>query len=376
MSVYKDKDGTWFVKLRYRDWDGKRIDTTKRGFETKRDATTWETDRIRALTGSLDMSLKDFIYDVYLPNMENRIRPSTYLMKKNVLETHVIPILGNFSLVSLSATDILRWQDKIMNYRNPKTGNPYTKSYLKTINLQLTAVLSHAVKYYNLPENAAIKAGSMGDNKHLEADFWTYEEAILVLDELMDNPLYHMAVSFLYYTGCREGEMLALTWDKIDIRTRHVTIDSTYQILEGKPHIGPPKTPQGFRKIMLPDFLIDELIEFRNLVYKPNPENRIFAGITKSSLNRILKSAAERAGVKPITPHQIRHSHVSLLANLGFEAVGIGQRIGHKSVDITYRYAHMFPSTQKKLVECLENLNTNKEEEANVGKELRFKRPL
>lgn len=374
MSVYKDKDGTWFVKLRYRDWDGQRIDTTKRGFTTKRDAAAWETERIRALTGSLDLSLKDFIYDVYLPNMENRIRKSTYLMKKNVLETHVIPVLGNFSIVALSATDIMRWQDGLMNYRNPKTGKPYTKSYLKTINLQLTAVLSHAVKYYNLPENAAIKAGSMGDNKHLEVDFWTYEEATLVLDELMDNPLYHMAVSFLYYSGCREGEMLALTWDKIDAKTRLVTIDSTYQILEGKPHIGPPKTPQGFRKVMLPDFLMDELFEFRNLVYKPNPEDRIFAGVNKTSLNRILKSAAEKAGVKPITVHGLRHSHVSLLINLGFDAVSIGKRIGHKSVEITYRYAHMFPSTQKKLVECLENLN--KEEEASVGKEFRFKRSL
>lgn len=374
MSVYKDKDGTWFVKLRYKDWDGQRIDTTKRGFTTKRDAAAWETERIRALTGSLDLSLKDFIYDVYLPNMENRIRKSTYLMKKNVLETHVIPVLGNFSIVALSATDIMRWQDGLMNYRNPKTGKPYTKSYLKTINLQLTAVLSHAVKYYNLPENAAIKAGSMGDNKHLEVDFWTYEEATLVLDELMDNPLYHMAASFLYYSGCREGEMLALTWGKIDAKTRLVTIDSTYQILEGKPHIGPPKTPQGFRKVMLPDFLMDELLEFRNLVYKPNPDDRIFAGVNKSSLNRILKSAAEKAGVKPITVHGLRHSHVSLLINMGFDAVSIGKRIGHKSLEITYRYAHMFPSTQKKLVECLENLN--KEEEASVGKEFRFKRSL
>lgn len=373
MSVYKDKDGTWFVKLRYKDWNGRRVDTTKRGFATKREASAWESERLKALTGALDMTLKDFIYDVYLPNMENRIRRSTYLMKKNVLEKHVIPVLGNFSIVELSPTDIIRWQDGIMNYRDPKTGKPYTKSYQKTLNLQLTAALSHGVKYYNLPENVAIKAGSIGDNKHLEVDFWTYEEASLVLDELMDNPLYHMAVSFLYFSGCREGEMLALTWDKLDVKTRLVTIDSTYQILDGKPHIGPPKTPQGFRKVMLPDFLIEELLEFRNLVYKPNPDDRIFAGVNKTSLNRILKKATENAGVKPITVHGLRHSHVSLLINMGFDAVSIGKRIGHKSVEVTYRYAHMFPSTQKKLVECLENLNKEKED-YDVSKELRFPR--
>jgi integrase len=124
---------------------------------------------------------------------------------------------------------------------------------------------------------------------------------------------------------------------------------------------------------MLPDFLMDELLEFRNLVYKPNPDDRIFAGVNKTSLNRILKKAAEKAGVKPITVHGLRHSHVSLLINMGFDAVSIGKRIGHKSVEITYRYAHMFPSTQKKLVECLENLNKEKED-YDVSKELRFPR--
>lgn len=375
MSVYKAKDGTWYVKLRYREWNGKYVDTTKRSFETKREAKAWEEEKLRELDGSLNMSLGSFIHEVYLVNMKNRIRPSTLLMKTYLLDKHVIPYLGHIMLVDLSTQDIMHWQDAIMNCRNPKTGKPYAKSYLKTINLQLTAVISHAVKYYNLPANVCTKTGSMGDNKHLNVDFWTYEEVSLVLEELMDKPLYHMAVSFLYATGCREGEMLAAKWSSIDKNTRLWTVDSTYQVLKGVPHIGPPKTPQGFRKVLLPEYLMEELEEFKALVYKPNKEGRIFSALSKSSLNRTLKAAAEAAGVKPITVHGLRHSHVSLLINSGFDAVAIGKRIGHKSVEITYRYAHMFPSTQKKLVETLDRLNSEKED-YDVSKELRFKRPL
>lgn len=55
---------------------------------------------------------------------------------------------------------------------------------------------------------------------------------------------------------------------------------------------------------------------------------------------------AKAAGVKRIPIHSIRHSHISLLIDLGFSAVAIADRVGHESIDITYNYAHMFPSAQ------------------------------
>ena len=55
----------------------------------------------------------------------------------------------------------------------------------------------------------------------------------------------------------------------------------------------------------------------------------------------------------------LRHSHVSLLINMGYSAVAIGERVGHESVEITYRYAHLFPTIQ---TEMAENLNQEREE--------------
>ena len=59
------------------------------------------------------------------------------------------------------------------------------------------------------------------------------------------------------------------------------------------------------------------------------------------------------SGVKVIRIHDLRHSHVSLLINMGYSAVAIGNRVGHESVEITYRYAHLFPSVQKEMADKL-----------------------
>ena len=68
-----------------------------------------------------------------------------------------------------------------------------------------------------------------------------------------------------------------------------------------------------------------------------------------------MSRGASLAGVKRIRVHDLRHSHVSLLISMGFSAVSIGNRVGHESVDITYRYAHMFPTEQSQMAMKLLN---------------------
>ena len=62
-----------------------------------------------------------------------------------------------------------------------------------------------------------------------------------------------------------------------------------------------------------------------------------------------MEYGCKQSGVKKIRIHDLRHSHVSLLINMGYSAVAIGDRVGHESVDITFRYAHMFPTVQKEM---------------------------
>ncbi len=79
-----------------------------------------------------------------------------------------------------------------------------------------------------------------------------------------------------------------------------------------------------------------------------------------------MERGCKETGVKKIRIHDLRHSHISLLIEMGFSAVAIADRVGHESIDITYRYAHLFPSTQDAMVEKLDMINSM-EEKKNVS---------
>ena len=103
----------------------------------------------------------------------------------------------------------------------------------------------------------------------------------------------------------------------------------------------------------MPDFLCQEMREYINSLYGCNPTDRIFP-ITKSYLHHEMNRGSKEQGVKRIRVHDIRHSHVSLLIEMGFSAVAIADRVGHESIDITFRYAHMFPTKQSEMADKLD----------------------
>ena len=124
------------------------------------------------------------------------------------------------------------------------------------------------------------------------------------------------------------------------------------RLLEREDVVTDPKTLCSNRTITMPDFLNDEVKEYIGMLYGIGENDRIF-DFTKSFLHHEMERGAQAAGVKKLTLHQLRHSHVSLLINMGFTAVAIAKRVGHESIDITYRYAHMFPSEQAAMADKL-----------------------
>ena len=122
--------------------------------------------------------------------------------------------------------------------------------------------------------------------------------------------------------------------------------------MNGKDVITDPKTPKSVRVVQMPDFLTEEIRDYLKSLYKVKPTDRIFE-VTKYYLHHEMDRGAKEAGVKRIRIHDLRHSHVSLLISMGFSAVSIGNRVGHESVDITYRYAHTFPTEQTQMAKLL-----------------------
>ena len=150
-----------------------------------------------------------------------------------------------------------------------------------------------------------------------------------------------------------KAELLALTYEDIDLEKRCITINKSYQRLNGKDMITPPKTPKSNRQISIPPFLAEELKEYCSMLYGITANERMFR-FTKSFMEHEMVRGIKETGVRRIRLHDLRHSHVSLLINMGFTVLAIADRMGHESIDITYRYAHLFPSEQTQMAEQLD----------------------
>ena len=190
--------------------------------------------------------------------------------------------------------------------------------------------------------------------------FWTKEEYLKFAAEMMDKPAMYYAFEVLYWCGVRLGEMLALTPEDFDFEKQTLRINKSYQRLNGKDVVTEPKTPKSIRTIRMNKALADEMQDYIRSFYHIGPRDRIFT-MSDSALHHHMEQGAKRAGVKKIRIHDLRHSHVSLLINMGFSAVAIADRVGHESIDITYRYAHLFPDKQGEMADRLDDEWTGKE---------------
>ena len=121
----------------------------------------------------------------------------------------------------------------------------------------------------------------------------------------------------------------------------------------------------------MPDFLALEIEDFISRLDGFRSDDRISSDlriftISKSYLHHEMDRGAKPAGVKRIKIHGLRHSHISLLIHMGYSALAIAERVGHEAVDITYHYAHLFPTVQTDMAAQLE---TEREALVNVRKE-------
>jgi integrase len=242
-----------------------------------------------------------------------------------------------------------------LDYRDAR-GRGYSSAYQKAIHHQLSSVFNHACKYYRLKENPARLAGYMGKDDLREMHIWSTEEYKRFSQAIRNKPMSFYMFEVLFWTGMREGECLALTKADFDLEDHWVRISKSYHRLHGEDLITTPKTAKSNRTIRLPRFLSAELADYFSMIPDVPDTERIFP-VTKNYLYHEMKRGCQKARVKQIRIHDLRHSHVSQLIHMGFSAVAIAERLGHESIDITYRYAHLFPSTQEEMAERLEAEN-------------------
>ncbi len=300
-----------------------------------------------------DISFQDF-YGIYYRDMASRLKPATLSSKRQIFANKILPFFGGLPMRSITTQHVRKWQSVILRQN-------YSPAYEQLIDFQLSAIMNYAERYYDFP-NPCTKAGHIGGAGAKKAGFWTLEEYELFISHFAGDTEAFTAFEILYWTGMRQGEMLALTPADFDERGRILHITKSYTQIGGEDIISTPKTRRSVRDIDIPQFLADEIryyIKTRDIA----PDRRLFER-TRHYLFFKLQKGCEASGARKIRTHDLRHSHVSLLINAGFSALDIAERVGHESVKTTLDvYAHLFPNQQQMLAERLEKLHGIWEEE-------------
>ena len=255
---------------------------------------------------------------------------------------------------SITDVDIAAWQ-KDMKVIESSKGRPLSEAYLRTIQCQFNSIINYAKEKGYLKYNPLADIKNMG-TKDIRVEFWTPEQYEKFAYYAMAYPQYYYAYEVLYWCGLRLGEMLALTLGDVDLDNGVISVTKTYSRRNRKDIITTPKTQNSIRKVSMPAFLIDEIKEYIELQHKPKRDQRLFP-IGKTEFTRTFHLLTEEAGLKRITLHGLRHSHVSLLISKKYDVFEVSKRIGHKSVKTTQDvYGHLFDDVQKSIANDLDML--------------------
>lgn len=345
----------------YIDANGSQKRYHKRGFATADEAKEWE--RLFLLESTTGVSSNMTVNDLYIKFMDRKklvIRERTFYQTDLSFKKHILPILGNIKLSNLTLEKIEKYQHDLLTV-NKQNGEVLKNSTLELIQKELKSLLVFAYEksYIKNMHILSFKKVINIDESKKEVDFWQPEEFYKFI-EVVDDIVYITLFNVLYWCGLRIGEALALNWNDIDFNKKTITINKSYS--EYKHRVTNPKTQNSYRTVIMPNKCfnaVSKLFEHDKQIIGFNNQKYIFH--FEKPLNQdTIKNRKDRwiakAHVKRIRIHDLRHSHVSLLINLGFSAFDIAKRLGHSVDMVNNVYGHWFQNAQNKMVDKLNNM--------------------
>ncbi|MDB5309318.1 MAG: Phage integrase family [Gemmataceae bacterium] len=284
----------------------------------------------------------------------------TWEERTRVVDTHLTPKLGRIKLEKLTTLHV----EGLYAELAVKPGGWVPKTAADVLGMALNYALGH--KLINANPAKAIKKPRPPQSEPVVID-QEQVNALLVAAHL--HPLGEL-VAVAMGTGCRQGELLALTWDAVDLKAKKVHIRKSLSRTEGGYVLKEPKTKAGRRSIKLPWFAVEALTARKARAEKTGTLGHpVFSTRTGNYLDRknvrralkamVVRSNKETAGQRDRHPiplklkfHGLRHSHASLLLSAGHSLRAVSQRLGHANPALTLRiYGHCLPTDDEKLAD-------------------------
>lgn len=304
----------------------------------------------------------------YLDSLKETKKESTHYSYKQAYELHILPYFKDYNINNINVSNIKEWADMMQ-----KKG--LSLNYLNLIDNILKNIFDFGIKNYGLKTNPAQIYGRFQKvNDKIKPSekikYITYTDFNKFIS-VIDNSMWKTFFIFLYYTGMRKGEVQALTWNDIDFDSKEITVNKTLSIKTTEAYKITSTKNNITRKIKMSKTLIDTLLEYKKEVMEYTDFSNkwfIFGNsrfLPQTTIYRYKDYYFKLAKIKPITIHEFRHSHVSLLVN---EYIKSGQtdttkfflmmsnRMGHSIEVMQEVYMHLFPTVQEEIVDILDNL--------------------
>ena len=313
-------------------------------YATKREATTWlalaETDLVRG--DDLDPNSRSRLFKPYAEEWlaaKVELRPKTVELYRMLLRTHLTPAFGEYPLVLIDRAMVRNWYVA-------KTEGTWANATVAKMYRLLRQIMQAAVDDRIIRENPC-RIGGAATERSDERPVPTVEEVMRLADAI--DPRYRVMVIVAAFAGLRRSECLGLA-------RRHVDLDSTPPMLQVERQnvwtdghgyrLGPPKTNAGYRRLALPELVVDELADhLDNYVGSDSPDALLFTtaetGTTPNpTVWRSRWSQARKAAEVECTFHDLRHVAGTLNAQAGATLKEAMRRLGHSSPDAALRYQH------------------------------------
>ncbi len=363
ISSYTTSAGKRY-RVRYRTPDHRQTD--KRGFKTKRDAQAFAaTVEVKKLTGefipeSAGRITVGELAPAWLERKEAMTAPSNYRMIESAWRVHVKSVWSHWQVNKIDAVHIEDWIAKMTAKGSGAT------TVLRAHGV-LLGILNDAIKRKRLAINPAAGLDDLPEKPSRRRVYLTSDDVHRLAAEAGDHgPLVYL----LAFTGVRWGEAVALRVKHVRFLRRRLLIeDNAVQL--GVDHAeGRPKGKVS-REVPVPTFVLDRISP---LCEGKEPEDLVFSQNGKylprpKSCGGWFAGAVKRAGVRKITPHDLRHTAASLAVSAGANVLALQRMLGHKSAKVTLDvYADLFDTDLDKLAESLHTSYAEPASQESVGK--------